>query len=80
MGLGVGLGLGAGRGFQAPRDLGDADDVVDLGRPALEEVAQVRAHALRLLFARLGRVRVRVKVRVGGVGFGSGVSSGSGEA
>ena len=26
---------------------------MDLGRPALEEVAQVRAHALRLLFARL---------------------------
>ena len=68
LGLGVGLGLGAGRGFQAPRDLGDADDVVDLGRPALEEVAQVRAHALRLLFARLGRLGFGLKLGLGGSG------------
>ena len=39
--------------------LGHANDVVDLGRPTYEEVAQVGPHALRLLLTRLrvGRAR-----------------------
>ena len=39
--------------------LGGLEDVVDLGRPSLEEVLQVRARAVRLLLARLGVGRAR---------------------
>ena len=59
--------------------LGHANDVMDLGRPTYEEVAQVGPHALRLLLTRLGVGRAREEgVPRSRLGSGLGLGSGSG--